>query len=232
MFKALWSLFKLGLLALALALFFHNFTARFLFIWALRTELGTAVEVERAKVDLLNTRVRFEDIKIKNPEGFPREALALIPRLEIDFEVSSWRDLRFHVDDMRIECDEIRLVENADGRINFLSLKIFDPSREENSGQEGRHLALHRVDFSLNRLAYAKAGDASFPGVALNVGLRHVVFEDTGNLQALFRRIYQELVRSLSPASWNPAPSRRFWPWGGQDKGVLGKNPPAMTSQL
>ena len=232
MVKALGGLLKAGVLAVILALIFHNFTARFLLIWALRSTLGVPVEVERANVDLLNTRVRFEGIKIKNPEGFPHEALAQIPRLEIDYEVSSWRNLRFHVDDLRIECDEIRLTQQRDGRINFMALKIFSPSQNENSQPEGKHLLLHRVDFSLDHLTYARAEHPEFPALALNVELRHVTYENLGNLQTLFRKIYQDLVRSLGPDIWNPMPNVRSWPGGHEKPGFFGKSPAEIGNSL
>ena len=149
--KTIFRLIKLCIFLGVLGLIFHNFTARFLLAAGLRYYLGTPVEVSAAKVDFLNTQILFKGIQIKNPSGFPEGALAKIPEIFVDFEISSLLDGRFYFDEISIHFEELKVVRIPDGRINLLALRALE-NQEERKNEKRNGKSPRRSTFSEFRL--------------------------------------------------------------------------------
>ena len=86
MFKLIWGSIKLGFFVILLALIFQQFTARFILTLLLRTDLGVPIEVGHAQMDFLKAQVRFQDVEIWSPEGFPPGVMIYIREIDLDTE--------------------------------------------------------------------------------------------------------------------------------------------------
>lgn len=143
--KLIFNLIKLSILALVLALIFHNWTVKQALRLVLSYQLGAPVEIDRARIDLFKAEVEFKDILIHQPEAFnSREILADIPQIFVDFDWPAIWEGRLHLQAVELNVNELNLIRNPDGRLNLLSFKVFQqagkkggekPRREDKTPQ-------------------------------------------------------------------------------------------------
>jgi hypothetical protein len=131
MFKALFGLIKLCLLAVVLALVFHNYTSRLALSSFLKITLGVPVSIESAQVDLLASKAFFRNIVIHNPEDFPEGYVAKIPYLLLDLDFAAFSDGRLHFEKIEVDVGDFQIQRAADGRVNWLHLKIIQEAHQK-----------------------------------------------------------------------------------------------------
>jgi hypothetical protein len=133
MFKALFGLIKLAILLIVLALIFHNYAARKALAFYLQSALGAPVEIQSAQVDLLGSKAFFRNILIKNSEDFPEGHIAKIPYLLVDLDFAAFSDGRLHFEKIEVDLGDFQILRNADGRVNWLNLKIIQNAQQKPS---------------------------------------------------------------------------------------------------
>ncbi len=184
------------------ALVFHNFTARMLLQAGLAYKLGTGVEVDSARVDFLRSRVIFQDIEIKNPEGFPQGILARIPKISMDFDIASLGAKTLRFKSVEVEASEIRILHQPDGRLNLLALKVFEnKSRPQESG--AMKVYISNLVLTLDKAVYL---DLSRPGTGsrekvFDLGMRRMVYWNVRKLGDIAEIIGWETLKRMGLSS-------------------------------
>jgi hypothetical protein len=98
----------------------------------LTSSLGTKVEMDKFRMDLVSGSMRIAGFKLYNPEGFSPEILLYLPKIEVEFDLTLVplahpRLLLRHVD---INLDKLLFEKNKEGKSNMDSIKIkFDPKK-------------------------------------------------------------------------------------------------------
>jgi hypothetical protein len=100
---------------------------------ALRELGGFEVEVEKAEVSLLHSRVDLRGLKLLNPPEFEERTALDVPRFYLDYDLLPLLRGNLRIRKLDLDVSRICVVRNADGRINFESL--LDSALEE-SGLE------------------------------------------------------------------------------------------------
>lgn len=231
--RMIWNLFKLTVLLAVLGLVFHNFTARLALVTGLHLALGVPVEVDRAEVDLLNTKITFEGIRIKNPEDYPRAYLALIPRLAVDFELPMPGGSRFHIDRVDLEIDELRLFQLAGGRFNLLELRPLQRKKtayDEDSGKKAPGLPIHELVFSLRRMEYVDLSSGVERRRGINMNINRALYENVGSAGGIIELVAWEAMKSFGFQSLLPDLGIRKLGLGGS--GLLDRAFAAVRGEL
>lgn len=129
--KLIWGLIKFFIFLIILAFVLKNFAMKWIASGVLGSQLGTKVKVGDVRMDLVNTQVKFEDLRIQNPMEFPDGTLASIPKLFIDWKPSALLKgkIGFHTIELNIE--EMSIMNIRGSGLNLYALKIFRKDAEQ-----------------------------------------------------------------------------------------------------
>lgn len=119
------NIFLTASVLLVLAVFFESLLFRIFFTVVLENLLGVPVSIQSVHFDPLNTQFFLKNIQFENPEKFPKSPLARLEEVLIDFEISSLREKRIHIETLKINCREVHILRNSEGSFNWFYLKVF-----------------------------------------------------------------------------------------------------------
>lgn len=125
MFKLIWNTFKFAFFVIVLSLIFHQITSRFFLSTLLRYQLGVPVEVGKVQIDFVNAQIRFEDVEIWNPSGFPPGVMIYIREMVLDSELSKLFNRHPGFNRIELDIDNVRAIKILDQPLNLLALKIY-----------------------------------------------------------------------------------------------------------
>ena len=198
--KPIFKYIKLTLVALVLAVIFHNWTIKTLFAIGLRLGLGAPVDIEAAHLDFFNQKVTFEGILIKNPSSFQRGILAEIPKIAVDFDAPELQQGRFHFRNIGIEIEELRMMHAAGGKMNLLGLKVFRPSggggKRETASAESPLFRMDKVELSLNRVTYTDLSGPNPLQQSFRLGIQKAALANHPGLESIVEAIVQESIQA------------------------------------
>ncbi len=201
--KLIWKLFKLAVFIVILAAVFYNLSAKYLLTWFLSSTLGVPAKIESARFDLANTQVKFEGIELRNPAGFPDGILVNIPEIFIDFEISSLWEGRLHLQTVEIDCRDIRVVRDVDGRINWLSLKVLksappkSEARPRKTVQKPVRFYIDRLVLSLGFATYVDVAGPNQVQRSFNLHIDHAVYRNVDSYPGIIKIITWEIMKQM-----------------------------------
>lgn len=106
-------------------------TGRMLLAKVLETAIGAPVEIQKFNLNLFSSEVGIDGIKIKNPPGFQGPILASIPEIYLHVDVPAIFQNRIHIQEIRLNLDEITVERNSNGAINLLQLGAVKQPKKE-----------------------------------------------------------------------------------------------------
>lgn len=117
------------ILALLLFAIFYEPAVHILARDYLQKSLGAPVSINQVRFDIKNTSLTLYNVKIENPTDFPQGDVANISKIYIDFEIADLEDKLFHAEQLYIECKNVHIMKDAEGRYNWFQLKTFSDNR-------------------------------------------------------------------------------------------------------
>lgn len=193
MFKMIWNLIKLVLILAVLAIVFQQFTARFLLTFLLRTDLGVPVEVEEAQVDLLKAQIKFRNVEIWNPDGFPPGVMVYFREITADSEWSRlFSNGGLHFDRLELDVDNLKLVQPADGRLNFLSTRLY---RKQDGFSFLKNMQIDDFVLSIGRVSFHDEGRGGDAGQEID--MRRMSYRKVHSLRDVMDILGWEVLRKM-----------------------------------
>jgi hypothetical protein len=203
MFKLLGRIIQLCLLILILAVIFHRWTAKVLLASCLRWTLGVPVTIQDVRIDFLETQVLFQGIEIGNPPYFPEETLAKIPKIFIDFDLSSFLKDRIHFDTIEMDFEELRVIRRQDGEMNLVALKNLkqarkqEPQTRQRIEQKPFHLEVGQLVLTLGRATYTDFSGPSPMEKSFNLRMDHAVYRNVDGFADIVQIIAWETLKRM-----------------------------------
>ena len=229
MFKWIGRIFQLGILLLILILVFHRVTFKWISAIGLGLALGAPVTIEDMRVDIRNTQAMWKGIKIGNPAGdFAGKTLADIPKIFLDFEISSLWEGRFHFETVEADIQELYITRMPDGRVNLISLKPLQ-KRESQEGA-GRPTAGGPLSFQIDQLilTLGKVISTDMTGPqpvvkSASLHIDHAVYRNVNGLEDIVKIISWETLKRAGMGQLKGVLDRVGGPWGAGAGGLLEK---------
>ncbi len=194
MFKIIWNLIKVVFITILLALIFQQFTARFVLTVLLRADLGVPVEVDHAQIDLLRAEVRFQDVQIWNPEGFPPEVMIYIREIRVDSNLFQlFRDGGLQLNRLEMDVDNLRFSRSQAGELNLFAVKIF---KNPLGFSFLKNMKIDEFVLSAGRAGFfdARGEKQSF---TREIGLRRMTYRKAGSLRDVFDILGWEALKGM-----------------------------------
>ena len=181
-------LLRAGLAALALLvilLLAHNLLIKQGARAAVKAALGVEIEIADLDVGMFESRIRIKGLTVHNPEGFGTEPLAVIPLIDVDYELKSLFQRKLHCTAIELNVHELVAVKNARGEINLNRLKaIAEEGREEappapEAPSEPMEMRIDRLTLTIDQVRYVTlAKDGSASTKTIPIGLDHEVLSN------------------------------------------------------
>lgn len=108
--------------------------------------VGAPTRVGGFSWGILTQKIRVNNFKMHNPEGFPDGILLDLPKAYVDYDLLALLKGKLHLKSVVVELKEVGLVKNKDGKLNVDSLKVAkqeaEKSKEARKEKSARQMAL------------------------------------------------------------------------------------------
>ena len=93
---------------------------------------GLPLEMAALDINLTETFVNIQDLKLYNPAGFSDPVMVDIPEIHVDYDLGALMKKKIHLKEMRLRLKDFYVVTNEDGALNLDTLKALQkPSAKE-----------------------------------------------------------------------------------------------------
>jgi uncharacterized protein involved in outer membrane biogenesis len=102
-----------------------------------KSATGLDMKLKSVNVGILRSLVDLKGIELSNPKEFKGTTLAKIPRIYVDCDLGAFIRKEIHLQEVRLEIEELLIVKNAEGDLNVDVFKsIATPKEKEPSQSE------------------------------------------------------------------------------------------------
>ncbi len=110
---------------------------------------GAKVGIGGFSLGIFRQSVHVKNFVMYNPGGFPQGILVELPRIHVDYDISSLLKGRLHLSFVDVDLKELGLEKNKEGRLNVDSLKIVQREEPE---QEKKHAPAKPLEMQIDVL--------------------------------------------------------------------------------
>ncbi|MFA5355943.1 MAG: hypothetical protein WC301_00835 [Candidatus Omnitrophota bacterium] len=154
----------------------RNFIVKTAITKGIEALAGLKVEMRKVDIGLLSPVVLIEQLKVYNPDGFKDRLMADIPLVYVDYDLWGFFKGRAHFNKIKIEIDELSVVLNEKGKLNFNSLAMLMP---KSGGGKPPEVKIDEL--------YLKIGKVGYKGYLPAVGIRQMEFNP--NIEETFKDV-------------------------------------------
>jgi uncharacterized protein involved in outer membrane biogenesis len=125
-------LFRLGLLAVALAVIFFlslDSILRVVVEHNIRARTGMDAEIGKFHFGLLAPVIHIENLRIHNPPDFGGTPFLNLPEIHVEYDRAALAKKEIHITLLRLNLSEFDIVKNEAGRTNFYALGFKLPTQ-------------------------------------------------------------------------------------------------------
>lgn len=103
----------------------------------LESAIGAPVKINKFHINLFAGEIGINGLVIRNPKGFNEKLLTFIPEIFIHVDSGAIFQNRIHVQEVRLNLDEITVERNQSGKINLMELGAVKKSAKESQPPAG-----------------------------------------------------------------------------------------------
>ena len=194
MFKSIWGVIKFAFFVVVFSLIFHQVTSRFFLSSLLRFQFGVPVEVGKAEIDFVNAEIRFEDVEIWNPSGFPPGVMIYIREMVLDSELSKLFSRHPVFTKIEMDIDNVRVIRLIDEPLNLFSMKIY-----KNAGDAASKPFFDVEDFilSVGKASFHDEASAGSGDVSSEIGLHRMTYHKVKNVKDILDILNWEILKKM-----------------------------------
>lgn len=146
---------KIRMIVLAVVLLFafcwvRDFLLKSLIGTVASSVTGAPTRVGGLSLSVIRQSVRISNFKMHNPQGFPKDILVDIPKMNVTCNLAALVTGKIHLRQLELEIKEINIVKNKEGKLNVDALKITEGKPgEKDKKKPAKQLAIQIDTLSL-----------------------------------------------------------------------------------
>lgn len=167
--------------------------------------LGVWPEVGSFKLDLPKHRIGIQDLKIRNPEGFPPEDkwMLQVPEISVVYDPASFAQKKLLLKELTVIVKELTVVRDKNRKVNIETLKLIQALKKNatNRGEIPSQAAGATIPFKIDRLqlkldwvVYKDYTQRQWPFVQENPKVFNETFWNVSDLDRLRREIFARTI--------------------------------------
>jgi uncharacterized protein involved in outer membrane biogenesis len=126
-----------------------NMITKFLTQGVFKQVTGLNLKIQSLNLGLLSTLIDIRGIKLLNPKGFEDPLMVNMPEAYVDMDLGSIFGGKIHLQEVRLNIEELMIIKNRDGKINIHYLQssgLSKPSSESDSRDKKKPLPKMQID--------------------------------------------------------------------------------------
>ena len=176
------------------------------------TATGLPMKIKKFDLSFTNSQVGIWELELLNPSGFPEKVMFHAPEIFVDYHLSDMLRGKIHLEDIRLNFDQLTIIKNAQGKMNIDTLKPktqdqpsegkTQATKKEGTAQKIPDIQIDHLSLKVGKVVYKDYSRGGAPAVQeYNVNLSEE-FKDIKNVQDLaaavvFKTISKTALSSL-----------------------------------
>ena len=146
-------------IAVAAVVILRNFIAKAAINAGVKAVTGVNVDVGSIDIGLFGTQLGVKNLRVLNPSGYPEPVMVSMPELFVNYDLGGFLKGQVHLEEVRINLNELVVIKNAQGDVNVNSLKPVQnakketPPPAEKPGKQPK-LMIDEVGLKVGRVVY------------------------------------------------------------------------------
>lgn len=131
---------------------------------------GADIRIRGLSFDIFDSSIHIRGLQIYNPQGFPKEVLIDIPKIEVEYDLSALLRKNLYLPLVEIDLKELLVIKDKEGKLNVNSLKFAKKQEEPQAPakEEAREAMPMRIDvlkLNIGRVVYKDFSAGEKPSV-------------------------------------------------------------------
>ena len=128
--KLIGKLLMLFVIALVVLVLARNVVIKAAMVTGARVVAGMPLSIQRFDLNILNTSVDIEGLKLKNPSGFHDTELVNIPKILVAYERGAIFTGKVHLKQIEFDMEQFNVVKNEKGALNLDRLRALQGTQK------------------------------------------------------------------------------------------------------
>ena len=116
--------------------------------------LGTDVAIGGLSLGIFRPRIVIKDLKVYNPQGFPKAALIDIPRISVEYDLPALLQKKVYLKRLELNLKNIIVLKNKDGKLNIDSLKVSEKEDKPVKKQSAMPFKIDYLVLTVGQVVY------------------------------------------------------------------------------
>lgn len=162
---------------------------------------GSKTEIGNLSLSLLKQNIRIKNLKIYNPEGFPRQVLLEIPRINADLDTGSFLKGITRLKELDIDLKLAVIMKNKDGKLNVDSLKLAkkEDTKDIKPGQAAPAFKIDNLHLNIGWVIFKDLSSGAKPIVdGYDIQIENRIYKNIESPQQLISLL---LIETLKPTA-------------------------------
>jgi len=84
---------------------------------------GLSLRIKKLDISIVSSHVGITDLRLLHPAGFPEGVMFHLSEIFVDYHLRDMLRGKVHLEDLRLNFDQLIIVKNAEGQMNLAALK-------------------------------------------------------------------------------------------------------------
>ena len=163
----------------------------------IKSVLGAEGHVGNFSMSLLGQKVRIKDLKIYNPEGFPKEIFLDMPEIKVNYDLPAMLKQELHLPLIVVNMKEMVVIKNKGGQLNVDELKIIKAQKgahpEKGKTEEKKEekppdikMKIDKMTLTVGKVIYKDYSQSDQPVIKVyDAGINNKTFENITSAQQM-----------------------------------------------
>lgn len=180
------------LVVVGVLLLAKNAIAKMAVVQGMKAITGVGLTIRDLDVGLLHTRLGIQGLRVLNPAGFHDPTMMDLPEIYVDYELGALLKGKAHLEEVRLNLQELTVVKNERGEVNLHSLQAVKASKKPAQTPEKKSqpatppppITIDRLELNIGKVIYKDYSTGTPQVKEFNVDI-HERFHNITNPYAL-----------------------------------------------
>jgi len=174
-----------------------NIIVKFAIEKGAQVAVGLQLKIKKLDIGIISSHIGITDLSLLNPSGFPEGVMFHVPEIFVDFHLRNMLKGKIHLEEVRLNFDQLVIIKNAKGQMNLdvLKPKTKDgskkPAKEKANTGEKKGTPQIQIDHLMLKIGkvtykdYSGGGEPSVREVNVNISQELTNVTDVRQLLSL-----------------------------------------------
>lgn len=168
---------------------------------AAKKVIGADVRIGSLSFGIFKHRIVINNLKVYNPEGFPKDVLLDLPKIRVDYDLARLLKKQLYLKYVELNLKELVVIKNKQGQLNVNSLKVSQKkgAKAKDKLSEALPLKIDYLVLTINKVIYKDYTKGEKPDVQMfDIDIKNKSYKDITSANQLVSLLLMEAMRSTT----------------------------------